>query len=313
MINLDPGYLNDTQVIIASTKKYGNRVYLRDGIYADLTLYFNRRTFCPVSKMTFLDYKTSAIIKFFNYMRKNYIGQINQFYQLDRQNEFWRQEYLKKGTYTSTKALKPSPSLSILINYLDNNNSDTVALKILDIGCGVGRNSLPFAKNGAEIFGTDIIEEPLNIFKEKALKYGLENKIHLQIHRMTERFPFRENFFDVIMDITSSVNILKLYSFKIYFKKLAEISKIGGCLFLVTFDESDEYYCWLKEKYHEGHFITDPNNTIVSRVYTREQIIGAAENTAKLLLEREDVIYSENVIADKSYNRAYRCFLWKRI
>lgn len=37
-INLDPGTLNGSQLVLASTKPCAHRVYLRDGIYAEVTL-----------------------------------------------------------------------------------------------------------------------------------------------------------------------------------------------------------------------------------------------------------------------------------
>ena len=68
-INLDPGYISCTHVILASTKQYGNRVYLREGIYADLTLNFDGEVFKPFMRWTLPDYKTRAITVFFAHQR----------------------------------------------------------------------------------------------------------------------------------------------------------------------------------------------------------------------------------------------------
>lgn len=81
-VNIDPGYLNGLQVIVASTKRYGNRVYLRDGIYADLTLYYDGKTYSPATRLVLPDYRTRATIRFFNRVRREYLKQLKQVKQL---------------------------------------------------------------------------------------------------------------------------------------------------------------------------------------------------------------------------------------
>jgi hypothetical protein len=47
-VNIDPGYLSLAHAILATTKGYAHRPYLRDGIYADLTLLYQNKTFQPL-------------------------------------------------------------------------------------------------------------------------------------------------------------------------------------------------------------------------------------------------------------------------
>ncbi len=37
-LNLDPGYLTEAKLVLASTKDYAHRIYLADGIFAEVTL-----------------------------------------------------------------------------------------------------------------------------------------------------------------------------------------------------------------------------------------------------------------------------------
>jgi hypothetical protein len=55
-INLDPGYLTPAKVVLASTKDYSHRIYLRDGIYAETTLIFKDKGYFP-HVHTYTDYK----------------------------------------------------------------------------------------------------------------------------------------------------------------------------------------------------------------------------------------------------------------
>jgi len=71
-INIDPGYLCLEHVILATTKGYTHRPYLREGIYADLTLIFREKSFQPM-EWTYPDYRRNEIIELFNQFRKKYI------------------------------------------------------------------------------------------------------------------------------------------------------------------------------------------------------------------------------------------------
>ena len=74
LINLDPGYVNCTKLVLASAKDSPNRVYLKEGIYAEITLYFSQGTF-KFRPWTFPDYKTREYIEVFNQIRKLYVNQ----------------------------------------------------------------------------------------------------------------------------------------------------------------------------------------------------------------------------------------------
>ncbi|HTY45607.1 MAG TPA: DUF4416 family protein [Patescibacteria group bacterium] len=74
-INIDPGYLDLGKLVLASTKDHGHRIYLGRGIYAEVTLFFQDKTFQPWP-WTYPDYKTAGYIAVLNQMRACYAGQI---------------------------------------------------------------------------------------------------------------------------------------------------------------------------------------------------------------------------------------------
>lgn len=73
-INIDPGYLELSKLVLATTKDYSHRIYLGKGIYAEVTLFYRRNTFCPW-EWTYPDYRTEAYLKIFNRIRQIYIEQ----------------------------------------------------------------------------------------------------------------------------------------------------------------------------------------------------------------------------------------------
>ena len=70
-INIDPGYLSMEHVILATTKGYTHRPYLREGIYADLTLIFRNKSYQAL-EWTYPDYAKQEIISLFNQCRIRY-------------------------------------------------------------------------------------------------------------------------------------------------------------------------------------------------------------------------------------------------
>ncbi len=63
-INLDPGYLTPAKIVLASTKDYSHRIYLKDGIYAEVTLIFVKGQFVPHVN-TYKDYQDERYLRLF--------------------------------------------------------------------------------------------------------------------------------------------------------------------------------------------------------------------------------------------------------
>jgi len=74
-VNIDPGYLDQAKLVLASTKNYVHRVYLNDGIYAELTLFFQDKSFQPW-QWTYPDYRTPEYIGIFNHIRELFADQV---------------------------------------------------------------------------------------------------------------------------------------------------------------------------------------------------------------------------------------------
>lgn len=75
LINIDPGYIELSKLVLASTKNFSHRIYLDKGIYADLTLIFKNKTFYPLD-WTFPDYRSQEYISILNQIREIYASEI---------------------------------------------------------------------------------------------------------------------------------------------------------------------------------------------------------------------------------------------
>ncbi len=74
-VNLDPGYLEESKVILASTKNFFHRIHIGEGIYAEVTLHWQggRWQYFP---WTFPDFRTGRYEGFFSQVRRIYRDQL---------------------------------------------------------------------------------------------------------------------------------------------------------------------------------------------------------------------------------------------
>lgn len=71
LVNIDPGYLELSKLILLTTKDYSHRIYLAKGIYGEITLCYKDKAFKPLD-WTYPDYRTKEYTDIFNKIRDIY-------------------------------------------------------------------------------------------------------------------------------------------------------------------------------------------------------------------------------------------------
>ncbi len=67
-VNLDPGIIEPSKLILATTKNYSHRIYIGKRMYAEVTLVFDKGAWNPL-KYTYPDYKQRCYFVFFEKVR----------------------------------------------------------------------------------------------------------------------------------------------------------------------------------------------------------------------------------------------------
>ncbi len=70
-VNVDPGYLSLSRIVLASTKNFSHRIYLGEGIFGEVTLIYKKGKFHPL-EWTYPDYQSDFAQKFFLSLRDEY-------------------------------------------------------------------------------------------------------------------------------------------------------------------------------------------------------------------------------------------------
>lgn len=76
-LNLDPGLLTLGKLILATTKDQAHRIYLGQGIFAEVTLHYQGGGFRPWP-WTYADYREPAVLEFLQQARQFYRRRLSQ-------------------------------------------------------------------------------------------------------------------------------------------------------------------------------------------------------------------------------------------
>jgi hypothetical protein len=80
-INLDPGYITEAKLVLATTKDRDHRIYLSSGIFAEITLFYQGNRW-QSSRWTYPDYKRTDFHEFFdqcrNWLRDRYAAMASE-------------------------------------------------------------------------------------------------------------------------------------------------------------------------------------------------------------------------------------------
>jgi hypothetical protein len=72
-VNVDPGYIDDAQVVLSTAKNYAHRIYIGMGYYAEVTMTYEHKGFKFLG-WTYPDYRSETALRFFSAARDAYLG-----------------------------------------------------------------------------------------------------------------------------------------------------------------------------------------------------------------------------------------------
>ena len=134
--------------------------------------------------------------------------------------------------------------------------------KILDLGCGSGRQVVFLAKKDFSVYGFDIAEEGIKIAKEWLNNEGLE--ADFKIGSIYKKLPYLDNFFDAVIS-THAIHHGRIEDIRKAIGELYRVLKPGGLIFINLRKRRIRKY--------------DPKNLIIEKR-------GKQKHTYKMIAER---------------------------
>jgi SAM-dependent methyltransferase len=106
--------------------------------------------------------------------------------------------------------------------------------RLLDLGCGAGRNAVPLAREGWHVLGTDLSWPMLRAAADRARTEGLEDRLQVALAPM-DGVPARDRGFDVVVahGIWNLAGSAK--EFRRAVAEAARVARPGAGLFVFTF------------------------------------------------------------------------------
>jgi len=109
---------------------------------------------------------------------------------------------------------------------------------VLDLGCGVGRHTIPAAqcKNVRGVIGVDCLPIAIDELRRNTRQFGVEDKVVPRLQRI-ENYPFPPGTFDFILAFSALAHLPGLESFENCLAEIhASMRKTGFALFCIMAD-----------------------------------------------------------------------------
>lgn len=146
------------------------------------------------------------------------------------QRKAWDNEY--KNATLVTLSDKPQKDFLNFLRFIKKEQKTLVTgLNILDLGCGVGKNSIYLSKLNNTVCATDISSEAIRIAKERAEKE--EQIINFTVSNIGSKYSYDDESFDLVIDVMTS-NSLNEEEREIYLQETKRVLKPGGFFFVRT-------------------------------------------------------------------------------
>jgi|GEM_PF-3228155 len=211
-----------------------------------------------------------------------------------KQYNNWQKEYTDiKGIPTTTRD-SVSSAITSLIEFCNTNKLD-MGKKVVDLGSGIGRNTIYLAQQGFNVTAIDFIQEALDQLSEKVNNLNLSKNIKIVKGNIAEVLPFRDNAFDSAIDIVSSIS-LNLSEMAIFESEVRRIVKPNGLFLTYIHSRDDEY---LAERSDKQGFYKVPESGLIEHSWKKDELedLYYRWNIVKLKKrEKEDDFYGKKYI-----------------
>lgn len=197
--------------------------------------------------------------------------------------ELWELEYVNHSISSSTNP-RPSHGTEFLRRCMPRIAEVKGPPRLLDLGCGGGRNVGVLEETGLGFYGMDFALRPLAA--ARAREGG--RRLRLVQGSISDALPFKTGMFSTVTAFTAIENIVEDAQLRLLGEEVRRVLCPGGlfCVYFLTTD--DTYYQPLVSRGDDGRCLTyDPVTELRQRVYRLSELCDLFSPSLALLTSEE--------------------------
>ena len=140
--------------------------------------------------------------------------------------------------------------------------------KILELGCGQGRDTIFFAKQGLQVHALDYCESGINPMSQKVAGLGLDESITALCHDVRNPLPFDDDSFDACYSHMLFCMALTMAELEYLSGEIRRVLKPGGLNIYTVRNTNDAHY---KTGIHRGEDMYEVGGFIV-HFFSQEKV-----------------------------------------
>jgi len=180
---------------------------------------------------------------------------------LDQQSQYWEKNFLSKPEMFG---LEPSKAA---INTLKTFKEKKIK-KIVDLGAGLGRDTIFFAKNSINVEALDYSPAAIKIINKKSIEHKLSNFISTKIFDVRKQLPFEDSSVEACFSHMLYCMALSTVELKYLNSEICRILQPGGINIYTVRHIGDSDY---KNGIHIGEDLYE-NDGFIVHFFSEEKV-----------------------------------------
>lgn len=184
------------------------------------------------------------------------------------ERETWDEEYEDADAIPSSHRRQASRAVRSLAAVLDH---DRIG-RVLDMGCGNGRNAIFLADQGHDVTAIDFSEAAIELARQNIEQAGVSDHVSVRQEDVMEGLSCDDGAVDLVLDAYVSCHFLDPGGRQRYWDEMDRVLADDGTVLWVGMSAADGYYSRLGDTDPREGIVVDPLNDVGKRLYSREEL-----------------------------------------